>query len=113
MHDPLPHLGEGLLQKRVASGNHNHAIWLECRCDFTFGSCNRFTTTQATDVGGADIGDHCDIRLGTARQPRNLARTTHAHLHHHGCMVAMGTQQGQRNADVVVVIAGAGLHRTQ
>ena len=81
--------------------------------DFTFGRCNRFTAAETTDVGRADVGDHRKIRLGAAGETLDLPRPPHAHLNHQGRISCAGAQNGEGNADIVVVVAFAGLNRSQ
>ena len=60
-------------------------------------------------MGGADVGDHRNIRLGAVGQTGDLSGATHAHLNHQGSGVAAGPQHREGNADVVVVVTFTGL----
>ena len=43
----------------------------------------------------------------------NLAQAAHAHFHHHGPVLGIGLEQGERYTDVVVFVAAGGEHGPQ
>ena len=61
----------------------------------------------------ADVGDHRDVRLCATGETLDLAGATHAHLNHKNPVITAGLQERQRHSDVVVVVGGAGLYRSQ
>ena len=68
-------------------------------------------------VRPADIRHHADLRFGDPRQLANLARMIHSHFDHGGPAIVGQTQNRQRHAEVIVVVAdgaaGAELHAQQ
>ena len=112
-HPPRPAAGQGRIQQGVTGRNHHQAVWAQAGADLTLGLPDRLAAAQPADVGRADVGDHRHIGLGTAAEPIDLPQTAHAHFHHHGPVLGGGLQQGEGNADVVVVVAAGGQHRAQ
>ena len=60
---------------------------------------------QALDVGVPDVGDDSHVRLDDLPQLVDLPRAVHPHLQHADHTAPVQPQQGQGQADVVVVIA--------
>ena len=60
---------------------------------------------QALDVGVPDVGDDSHVRLDDLPQVVDLPRAVHPHLQHADLTAPVQPQQGQGQADVVVVIA--------
>ena len=112
-HPALPGRRQGLIQEGVAGRDHHQAIGRQTGGDFTFGGGNRPAAAQAADVGRADVGDHSHRGLGAEAEAFNLTQAAHAHFHHHGPVLGIGLQQGERYTDVVVFVAAGGEHGPQ
>ena len=54
---------------------------------------------------------HCNVGLGYVSKPGNFSRVIHTQLDHCNLMVVVQTQQGQRDADVVIEITFGRKHR--
>jgi hypothetical protein len=64
-------------------------------------------------VRRADVGDDADVRARDVGQHGDLAAPAHRHLQHPRRFVTRRRQDGQRQADVGVVVAGRLPHRAQ
>ena len=60
-----------------------------------------------------DVGDHRHVRGSGAAQAFNFTKATHAHLDDHSPVFVACVEEGEWNANVVVLIATARLNRTQ
>ena len=112
-HPASPHPRQGCLQQRIPRWDHHRSIGVQLGGDFTFGLGDRLATAQPADVGGADIGDHRKIGFGAAAEALDFPQPPHTHLHHHRPVISAAAEQGERYADVVVLIAAGGLNRPQ
>ena len=61
--------------------------------------------SEAFEMGGSDVGDHADIRRRDLGETRDLAEGVHPHLEHRDRLVAGQAQQGEGQADQVVLVA--------
>ncbi|GAH85247.1 unnamed protein product, partial [marine sediment metagenome] len=64
----------------------------------------RFQVSQPGQVGWTDIGDNSDVGLSDSGQIGNLARVIAAELGDNDFILGVGTEQRQRQADIIIEI---------
>ena len=74
--------------------------------DLGLGAGDVLARAEQADVARADVGDDGDVRAGAGGQARELALVVHAHLGHDDLVGRLGAEDGQRQADQVVEVAG-------
>lgn len=101
---------QAAVEQGVTGWNHHQALGVEGRSDLALGLGDGLAAAQSADVGRTHIGNHGQIGFAAAAEPLDFAQAPHAHLHHHRPVLARRLEQGQGDADVVVLVALAGPH---
>ncbi len=109
MHDTLRHVTPDR-ETGVIQIKHGNAIRRQSFEDFTLGAGNCLHRAKPLQMGTLGVVHNRHGGRGDACEIGNLAGVIHAHLDHCGAMRGTQTQQGQRQADVVVEIALGGQH---
>ena len=92
---PLGTVGYRQGQNPAVIGIDNRrAFWRQGGKEFALGPGHTIQATQGFKVGGTDIDNHPDLRLGNFRQAGNLAQSTHAHLQHRPAMFLAQSKEG-------------------
>ena len=77
-------------------------------CDqFCFSAGDGFLRAGAFGMDGADIGDHTHGWQGDIAQEGDLTGNVESHFQHGALMPGPQLEQGERQADLVVQVAGA------
>ena len=71
------------------------------------GAGNLLLRAQQLDMRMSYVGDDADGRRADLAQPQNLPRAAHSHFQHHRRVCRCQSEDGVREADLVVVVRGA------
>ena len=112
-HPTGPNPRKGRLEQGITGRHHQKSVLSKARRDFQLGLGNRLTAAEPPDMRRPDIGHHGHVRSRRVAQAFNLPQSPHAHFDNHRLVLFPGIEQGERNPDVVVFVALAGLHRPQ
>ena len=105
-HQPVVQVG----LERLGVGGDDGAIALaELGEDLGLGLGDRLQGAQELQVDGADVGDRRDVRLRDLAQLGDLPAAPHRHLQHQRLRLGRGTEHGQWQADLGVVVLRAGM----